>query len=206
MRGWRRLRRSFLGPCAVAAAALHVGSVVLAGMLTRDYDPGARAISELGMIGQPSRTLVSFGGMMLPGALIVLTAALAWGLPELSRAARTGLAALGAAGASLVVAGLVPFPSPIHLAAALAAGSGCAMALAAFSPWAARRLGSSAWKTSGLACACLLAVDVVAWVLAEGLARPPHGAMGLEQRAASFAGFAWWALCARALGRRHRAG
>jgi hypothetical protein len=109
---------------------------------------------------------------------------------------------MGAAGASLVAAGLIPFPAVSHLAAALGAAAACALALALFAPWAAMHLGRPLWSATGIACALLLAFDVVAWIFAEGLGHPLHRWMGLEQRTASLAAFAWWGLAGIALARR----
>lgn len=195
---WRYLSSA----CAALAAVTHVFSAVIAGVLTPDYQPVARAISELGMGGKPHRDLANLGGMVIPGALVAVAALAAAKVLPVTGKARLGLAAMAAAGLSLVLSGLIPYPSAIHLAAAVTAASACALSLLALSTWAAAYLGERAWAVSGLGCALYVALDTVVWAFSEGRGAALHAFMGLEQRAASFAAFTWWALCLAAASRR----
>jgi hypothetical membrane protein len=197
---WGRL----LGPAAAGAAGVHVVSVLAAGALTPSSYPLSHAISDLGMVGKPYAELTNVGGMIVPGVLVALSAVLAAKALPTPRAVQLGLAIMALAGTSLVVAGLFPFPLRVHLAAALAAACFCAIGLALLSGWTATYLGHRVWATTGYACALLLAVDAVFWVLAEGLRTRPHGLLGLEQRVAAAAGFWWWGIAAIALARRAR--
>jgi len=54
---------------SVSAAVLHITAVVAAGFLTPDYSQSRRAISDLGIAGQPYAFLVNYFGLAVPGSL-----------------------------------------------------------------------------------------------------------------------------------------
>ena len=108
---------------SVAAAVLHVSAVLVAGFSTPDYSQSQRAISDLGIAGQPYAFLINYFGFAVPSGLILLAVRAAnkmWAAPI---SPSIGLRCMACAGVFLVVAGFYPFPSWIHLTSALLAGS-----------------------------------------------------------------------------------
>ena len=63
-----------LAVASVAAAVLHASAFLVAGFSTPDYSQSQRAISDLGIRGQPYAFLVNYFGFTLPGVFILLTA------------------------------------------------------------------------------------------------------------------------------------
>ena len=108
---------------SVAAVALHAVSVLVAGFSTPDYSQSQRAISDLGIRGQPYAFLVNYLGFAVPGGFILLAVRSANKMWPPSLSPRLGLRCMACAGAFLIVAGFYPFPSWTHLTSALLAGA-----------------------------------------------------------------------------------
>lgn len=199
----RRWQPTLLPPVAALAAALHIGSVVMAGCLRPNYSSFQSAISDLGRAHEPYRELVNLGGMAIPGSLLVVSALLMAGFSPLSVLGRLGVAFLGLAGGLLLLSGLVPFPSPIHLGASVAAAITGAVGIAAFSAWVTGFMRRKGWVWIGLVCAMLLTANASLWVLQRSDPRPrPFLYLGLQQRIASFSALTWFAVCVCVLNRR----
>jgi len=188
---------------SVAAAALHTSAVLVAGFSTPDYSQSRRAISDLGIAGQPYAFLINYLGFALPGVFILLAALSAhkmWTSPLLPR---LGLRCMACAGVFLIVAGFYPFPSLIHLTAALLAGLSASISILGFSVNTVRHKRSSILAVSGLIVALLVLTDAATWVLAESRGIRIHAFMGLQQRIASFSAFFWFSAFAIASARKH---
>lgn len=189
---------------SVAAAVLHASAVLVAGFSTPDYSQSQRAISDLGIAGQPYAFLVNYFGFALPGVFILLAALSAnklWTSPLLSR---LGLRCMACAGVFLIVAGFYPFPSWIHLTSALLAGLSAAISIFGFSVYTLRHKGYSIVALSGFTIAILVLTDAATWVLAESQGIRIHAFMGLQQRIASFSAFVWFSAFAISSSRQRK--
>lgn len=190
---------------SLIAAVLHITAVLIAGFLTPDYFQTQRAISDLGIAGQPYAFLVNYLGFALPGVFILLAALSAnkmWTSPLLPRAAR-GLRYMACAGVFLIVAGFYPFPSWIHLTAALLSALSAAAGIAHFSVYTMKHRYSLILAISGGIVALLVLIDAATWVLAETRGIRIHTFMGFQQRLASFSAFVWFSAFAIASARKH---
>ena len=188
---------------SVAAAVLHIMAVLVAGFSTPDYSQNQRAISDLGIAGQPYAFLINYLGFALPGGFILLAALSAnkmWIPPLLPS---LGLRCMACAGVFLIVAGFYPFPSWTHLTSALLAGLSASISIFGFSVYTVRHKGSSILAVSGMIVALLLLTDAAAWVLAESRGIRIHTFMGFQQRLASFSAFVWFSSFAIASARKH---
>ncbi|MCX5717653.1 MAG: DUF998 domain-containing protein [Nitrospirae bacterium] len=187
---------------SVAAAALHAGAVLVAGFSTPDYSQSQRAISDLGIRGQPYAFLVNYLGFIVSGGFILLAVRAAnkmW-TPPLSPS--LGLKCMACAGVFLIVAGFYPFPSWIHLTAALLSALSAAAGIAHFSVYAMKYRYSLILAISGGIVALLVLTDTATWVLAEARNIRAHAFMGLLQRIASFSAFFWFGAFAIASARQ----
>jgi hypothetical membrane protein len=192
-----------LATASVSAAVLHITAVLIAGFLTPDYSLTQRAISDLGIAGQPYAFLINYLGFALPGVFILLAALSAnklWTSPLLPR---LGLRCMACAGVFLIVAGFYPFPSLIHLTSALLAGLSASISIFEFSVYTLRHKGYSIVALSGFTIAILILIDAATWVLAESQGIRIHAFMGLQQRIASFSAFFWFSAFAIASARKH---
>ena len=126
---------------SLIAAVLHITAVLIAGFSTPDYSLSQRAISDLGIAGQPYAFLVNYFGFALPGVFILLAALSAHKLWIFSLLPRLGLRCMACAGVFLIVAGFYPFPSLIHLTSALLAGLSAAISIFGFSVYTLRHKG-----------------------------------------------------------------
>ena len=190
---------------SVAAAVLHASAVLVAGFLTPDYSQSRRAISDLGIAGQPYAFLVNYFGFALPGVFILLAARAAnkmWTSPLLPS---LGLRCMACAGVFLIVAGFYPFPSWIHLTAALLSALSAAAGIAHFSVYTMKHRYSLILAISGWIVALLVLIDAATWVLAETQHIRLHSFMGLQQRIASFSAFFWFSAFAIASARKRKA-
>jgi hypothetical membrane protein len=188
-----------------AAAVLHAAAVLIAGFSTPDYLQSQRAISDLGIAGQPYAFLINYFGFALPGVFILLAALSAhklW-IPPLSP--RLGLRCMACAGVFLIVAGFYPFPSWIHLTAALLSALSAAAGIAHFSVYSMKHRYSLILAISGGIVALLVLTDAATWVLAETQHIRVHDFMGLQQRLASFSAFFWFSAFAIASARQRKA-
>ena len=188
---------------SVAAAVLHIMAVLVAGFSTPDYSQSQRAISDLGIAGQPYAFLINYLGFAAPGGFILLAARAAnkmWTSPLLPS---LGLRCMTCAGVSLIVAGLNPFPSLIHLTSALLVGLSAAVSILGFSVYTMKHRYSLILAISGGIVALLVLTDTATWVLAETRNIRAHAFMGLQQRLASFSAFFWFSAFAIALSRKH---
>ena len=181
---------------SLIAAVSHIAAVLIAGLLTPDYSLTQRAISDLGIAGQPYAFLVNYFGFALPGVFILLAALSAhklWISPLLPR---LGLRCMACAGVFLIVAGFYPFPSLAHLTSALLAGLSASISILGFSVYTLRHKRSSILAVSGLIIAFLVLTDTATWVLAESRGIRIHAFMGFQQRLASFSAFVWFSAFA----------
>ena len=190
---------------SVSAAVLHITAVVAAGLLTPDYSQSRRAISDLGIAGQPYAFLINYLGFALPGVFILLAALSAHKLWIFPLSPRLGLICMACAGVFLIVAGFYPFPSLTHLTSALLAGLSASISVFGFSVYTVRHKGSSIVALSGGIVALLVLTDTVTWVLAETRNIRAHAFMGLQQRIASFSAFVWFSAFAIASARQRKA-
>ncbi|MEK7789819.1 MAG: DUF998 domain-containing protein [Planctomycetota bacterium] len=188
---------------SVAAAALHVGSILVAGFSTPDYSQSQRAISDLGIRGQPYAFLVNYLGFAVPGGFILLAVRSANKMWPPSLSPSLGLRCMACAGVFLVVAGFYPFPSLIHLTAALLSALSAGAGIAHFSVYAMKYRYSVFLSISGWIVALLVLTDAAAWVLAESRGIRIHTFMGFQQRLASFSAFFWFGAFAIASARKH---
>ncbi|MBI1811043.1 MAG: DUF998 domain-containing protein, partial [Nitrospirae bacterium] len=187
----------------VSAAVLHIMAVLVAGFLTPDYSQSRRAISDLGIAGQPYAFLLNYLGFAAPGGFILLAARAAnkmWTSPLLPS---LGLRCMACAGVFLIVAGFYPFPSLIHLTSALLAGLAASINIFGFSVYTVRHKGYSVLVVSGFAVALLILIDAATWVLAESRGIRIHTFMGFQQRSASFSAFVWFSAFAISSARKH---
>ena len=189
---------------SVAAAVLHASAVLVAGFSTPDYSQSQRAISDLGIAGQPYAFLVNYLGFALPGVFILLAALSANKLQASSLLPRLGLKCMACAGVFLIVAGFYPFPSWIHLTSALLAGISAAVSILGFSVYVMKHKGSSVLAVSGFTIALLILIDAATWVLAESRGIRIHAFMGFQQRLASFSAFFWFSAFANASARQRK--
>lgn len=181
---------------SVAAAVLHASAVLVAGFSTPDYSQSRRAISDLGIAGQPYTFLVNYFGFALPGVFILLAALSAHKLWISPQSPRLGLRCMACAGVFLIVAGFYPFPSWIHLTTALLASLSAAVSILGFSVDVMKHKVSSILAISGWIVALLILIDAATWVLAETQGIRIHTFMGLQQRLASFSAFFWFSAFA----------
>lgn len=181
---------------SVVAASLHISSVLIAGSLTPGYSQVRRAISDLGCNGQPYSALLNYSGLIIPGFLFMLAAYSANKILVSSRSINTGLGSMACAGASLIIAGIFPFPSLTHLIAALLSGFAAAISIASLSSYAGRQKIPILLKISGYAIAFLILADAATWVIAETRHFRLHPFMGLQQRIGSFSAFIWFSAFA----------
>jgi len=189
---------------SVAAAVLHAAAVLVAGFSTPDYLQSQRAISDLGIAGQPYTFLVNYFGFALPGGLILLSVLTAGKMQTFSPSPRLGLRCMAGAGVFLIAAGFYPFPSWIHLTAALLSALSAAAGIAHFSVYTMKRRYSLILAISGWIVALLVLTDAATWVLAESRGIRIHAFMGLQQRIASFSAFFWFSAFAIASARQNR--
>lgn len=181
---------------SVAAAVLHMAAVVVAGFSTPDYSQSQRAISDLGIRGQPYAFLVNYLGFAVPGGFILLAVRAAnkmW-TPPISPS--LGLRYMACAGVFLIVAGFYPFPSWIHLTSALLSALSAAAGIAHFSVYTMKHRYSLILAISGGIVALLVLTDAATWVLAETQHIRLHSFMGLQQRIAFFSAFLWFSVFA----------
>jgi hypothetical membrane protein len=190
---------------SVAAAVLHASAVLVAGFSTPDYSQSRRAISDLGIRGQPYAFLVNYLGFAVPGVFILLAARAANKMWTTSISPSIGLRCMACAGVFLVVAGFYPFPSWIHLTSALLVGISAAVSIIGFSVYVMKHKGSSILAVSGFTIAILILIDAATWVLAETRGIRIHAFMGFQQRIASFSAFFWFNAFANALARQRKA-
>ncbi|MDP1759811.1 MAG: DUF998 domain-containing protein [Thermodesulfovibrionales bacterium] len=188
---------------SVAAAALHASAVLVAGFSTPDYSQSQRAISDLGIAGQPYAFLVNYFGFALPGVFILLAALSAHKLWISPLSPRLGLRCMACTGVFLIVAGFYPFPSWIHLTSALLAGISAAVSILGFSVYSMKHRYSLILAISGWIVALLVLIDAATWVLAETQHIRVHDFMGFQQRLASFSAFFWFSAFAIASARKH---
>lgn len=190
---------------SVAAAVLHASAVLVAGFSTPDYSQSQRAISDLGIARQPYAFLVNYFGFVLPGVFILLAALSAnkmWTSPLLLS---LGLRCMACAGVFLIVAGFYPFPSLIHLTAALLAYLSAAVSILGLSVYVMKNnKGSSVLTVSGFTIALLILIDAATWVLAETRGIKIHVFMGFQQRIASFSAFFWFSAFAISSARKRK--
>ena len=135
---------------SVAAAVLHVSAVLVAGFSTPDYSQSQKAISDLGIAGQPYAFLLNYLGFAVPGGFILLAARAANKMRTSFRVPSLGLRCMACAGVFLIVAGIYPFPSWIHLTTALLAGISASISIFGFSVYTVRHKGSSILAVSGM--------------------------------------------------------
>jgi hypothetical membrane protein len=97
-------RRRFASEAALGAALLALAVTVLGDVARPGYDAATQYISELGELGSPNGALVSLGGFLPTGVLVLAFLVLA--APELAptRGAKVGLAGLATVGLAYVVA------------------------------------------------------------------------------------------------------
>ena len=188
---------------SLIAAVLHITTVLIAGFSTPDYSQSQRAISDLGIVGQPYAFLVNYFGFAAPGVFILLAALSANKLWASFRVPSLGLRCMACAGIFLIVAGFYPFPSRIHLTSALLSGLSAYISIFGFSVYTVRHKGSSILAVSGFTIAILILIDAATWVLAESRGTRIHTFMGFQQRLASFSAFFWFSAFAIALSRKH---
>ncbi|MDP3259359.1 MAG: DUF998 domain-containing protein [Thermodesulfovibrionales bacterium] len=188
---------------SVAAAALHASAVLVAGFSTPDYSQSQRAISDLGIAGQPYAFLVNYFGFALPGVFILLAALSANKLWTPILSPSLGLRCMACAGVFLIVAGFYPFPSLIHLTAALLSALSAGAGIAHFSVYAMKYRYSVILSISGWIVALLVLTDAATWVLAESRGIRIHTFMGFQQRLASFSAFVWFSAFAISSARQH---
>ena len=194
-----------LATASVSAAVLHITAVLIAGFLTPDYSLTQRAVSDLGIAGQPYAFLVNYFGFALPGVFILLAALSAHKLRLSSLPPKLGLRCMACAGVFLIVAGFYPFPSWIHLTAALLSALSAAAGIAHFSVYTMKHRYSLILAISGWIVALLVLIDAATWVLAETQHIRLHSFMGLQQRIASFSAFFWFSAFAIASARKRKA-
>jgi len=180
---------------SVAAAALHALSVLTAGFLTPGYPQSQRAISDLGISGQPYAFLINYMGFIFPGGFL-LSAVSAGYKMRFPTVTKVRLLFIAGAGIFLIIAGFYPFPSLTHLTAALLAGLSASAGILSLSLYAGRQIGSSSLLASGITISLLILTDAATWVLAETLHIRLHNFMGLQQRIASFSAFFWFSAFA----------
>lgn len=188
---------------SVAAAVLHASAVLVAGFSTPDYSQSQRAISDLGIRGQPYAFLVNYLGFAMPGGFILLAVRAGnkmW-TPPISPS--LGLRYMACAGVFLIVAGFYPFPSWIHLTTALLSALSAAAGIALFSVYTMKHRYSLILAISGWIVALLVLIDTATWVLAETRGIRIHAFMGFQQRLASFSAFVWFSAFAITLARKH---
>ncbi|MDP2278518.1 MAG: DUF998 domain-containing protein [Nitrospirota bacterium] len=190
---------------SVAAAVLHASAVLVAGFSTPDYSQSQRAISDLGIRGQPYAFLVNYLGFAVPGVFILLAARAANKMWTTSISPSIGLRCMACAGVFLVVAGFYPFPSWIHLTSALLVGISAAVSIIGFSVYVMKHKGSSVLAVSGFTIAILILIDAATWVLAETRGIRIHAFMGFQQRIASFSAFFWLSAFAISSARQRKA-
>lgn len=188
---------------SVAAVVLHASAVLVAGFSTPDYSQSRRAISDLGIAGQPYAFLINYFGFALPGVFILLAALSAHKLWTSPQSPGLGLRCMACAGVFLIVAGFYPFPSWIHLTSALLAGLSAAISIFGFSVYTLRHKGYSVLAVSGFTIAILVLTDAATWILAETRHIRVHDFMGLQQRLASFSAFFWFSAFAISSARKH---
>lgn len=189
---------------SVSAAVLHITAVLVAGFSTPDYSQSQRAISDLGIAGQPYAFLVNYFGFALPGVFILLAALSAhklWTSPLLPS---LGLRCMACAGVFLIVAGFYPFPSWIHLTAALLSALSAAAGIVHFSVYTMKHRYSLILAISGGIVALLVLTDTATWVLAESRGIRIHTFMGFQQRLASFSAFFWFSAFAISSARQRK--
>lgn len=187
---------------SVAAAVLHTSAVLVAGFSTPDYPQSQRAISDLGIAGQPYAFLINYLGFAAPGGFILLAALAANKLWTSPLSPSFGLRCMACAGVFLMVAGFYSFPSPVHLTTALLAGISASASILGFSRYAKKHMDSLIMAVSGFFVAILILTDTSAWVLAETMHIRLHDFMGLQQRIASFSAFIWFSVFAIASARQ----
>ncbi|RJQ41761.1 MAG: DUF998 domain-containing protein [Nitrospiraceae bacterium] len=181
---------------SLTAAVSHIAAVLVAGFLTPDYSLTQRAISDLGIAGQPYAFLVNYFGFALPGVFILLAALSAHKPWASALPPKLGLRCMACAGVLLIAAGFYPFPSLIHLTSALLAGLSASISIFGFSVYIMKNKGYSVLAISGFTIAILILMDAATWVLAETQHIRIHDFMGLQQRLAAFSAFIWFSALA----------
>ena len=159
--------------------------------------------ATLASAGQPYAFLINYLGFAAPGGFILLAARSANKMWTSSLLPSLGLRCMACAGVFLIVAGFYPFPSWIHLTAALLAGLSAAIGIAHFSVYTMKHRYSLILAISGGIVALLVLTDAATWVLAESRSIRIHAFMGFQQRLASFSAFVWFSAFAIASARKH---
>jgi hypothetical membrane protein len=192
--------RSRAAALAWGVLLLHIPTILAAGVMTPGYRSARGAISNLGSTRAPYHMLVNVAGLIVPGALLALSAVtlrLAGGQP--APPAR-GVAVVGLAGCALVGCGLISMPSLAHLAMSLPADLLAAAGLILLGPWASRAFASRGWIVTAYFVAAILVVDAISWGLAFQYS-PIHPYLGIQQRIGVFGAFVWWTALTTRLAR-----